>query len=90
MDEIIENFFSEIKQALEIVVQQSGVRGLWMGLNVTLLRDVPFSAIYWFNYEGIKKLFPESQQNFAFNFVSGAIAGSVSLNFLRMFEAMTV
>ncbi|XP_058807145.1 probable mitochondrial glutathione transporter SLC25A40 [Phymastichus coffea] len=70
--------YAEITQALKTVIEQNGARGLWMGLSATLLRDVPFSAIYWFNYEGIKKMFPESQQNFAFNFVSGALSGSIA------------
>jgi solute carrier family 25 protein 39/40 len=79
----LQNFLknmTEITQALKRVVEYSGMRGLWMGLGSTLLRDVPFSAIYWFNYESIKKAFSDSQQNFAFNFVSGAVAGSVSSN----------
>lgn len=67
-----------MQQALRTVVQQNGIRGLWMGLSATLLRDVPFSAIYWFNYEGIKKMLPNSQQTFTFSFVAGALAGSVS------------
>ncbi|OXU28947.1 hypothetical protein TSAR_009805 [Trichomalopsis sarcophagae] len=70
--------YAEMQQALKTVVQQNGVRGLWMGLSATLLRDVPFSAIYWFNYEGIKKKFPSSQQTFAFSFVAGALAGSIA------------
>lgn len=50
-----------------------------MGLSSTLLRDVPFSAIYWLHYETIKQKFHESQQTFTFNFTAGAIAGSVSI-----------
>ena len=70
----------ELTQALKTVVKYNGVKGLWMGLSATLLRDVPFSAIYWFNYEGIKRMAPSStSQTFTFNFVAGAIAGSVSL-----------
>lgn len=46
-----------------------------MGLSSTLLRDVPFSAIYWLNYETIKSF--SSQHTFAFNLAAGATAGSV-------------
>ncbi|XP_011499451.1 PREDICTED: solute carrier family 25 member 40-like isoform X2 [Ceratosolen solmsi marchali] len=70
--------YAEITQALKIVIQYNGIKGLWMGLSSTLLRDVPFSAIYWFNYECIKKLYSDSQQSFVSNFVSGAIAGSIA------------
>lgn len=59
-------------------MKYSGISGLWMGLGSTLLRDVPFSAIYWLNYETIKKIFRGSQQQtFSFNLAAGAVAGSV-------------
>ncbi|KAL7306871.1 hypothetical protein TKK_0001031 [Trichogramma kaykai] len=70
--------YSEMVQALRTVVKYGGVGGLWMGLSSTLLRDVPFSAIYWFSYEGLKSRFSELQQNFTFNFISGAVAGSIA------------
>lgn len=75
------NIILEINQALKIVIKYNGIRGLWMGLSSTLLRDVPFSAIYWFNYESIKRTFSSGQPSFAFNFTAGAIAGSVSCTF---------
>ncbi|XP_015114422.1 solute carrier family 25 member 40 isoform X1 [Diachasma alloeum] len=70
--------YSEMGQALRTVVEYSGVSGLWMGLSSTLLRDVPFSAIYWFNYETIKRWFPSAQHTFTFNLAAGATAGSVA------------
>lgn len=66
---------------MKTVVKYSGVSGLWMGLSSTLLRDVPFSAIYWFNYETLKKTFSNLQHTFTFNLIAGAVAGSVSSNF---------
>lgn len=68
-----------MNQALKNVVKYSGISGLWMGLGSTLLRDVPFSAIYWLNYETIKKIFYNSQHTFTFNLAAGAIAGSVCI-----------
>ncbi|XP_063989521.1 probable mitochondrial glutathione transporter SLC25A40 isoform X2 [Diachasmimorpha longicaudata] len=70
--------YSEMGQALKTVVEYSGIPGLWMGLSSTLLRDVPFSAIYWFNYETIKSWFPSAQHTFTFNLAAGATAGSVA------------
>jgi len=60
-------------------VRYSGISGLWMGLGSTLLRDVPFSALYWLNYETIKKMY-SSQQIFTFNLIAGAVAGSVCIS----------
>ncbi|XP_017799546.1 PREDICTED: solute carrier family 25 member 40 [Habropoda laboriosa] len=70
--------YAEILQALKTVVKYSGVSGLWMGLGSTLLRDVPFSAIYWLHYETIKQKFRGAQQTFTFNLTAGAIAGSIA------------
>jgi len=63
-------------------VRYSGISGLWMGLSSTLLRDVPFSAIYWLNYETLKGLYSSysSQQTFTFNLTAGAVAGSVCIS----------
>jgi solute carrier family 25, member 39/40 len=33
------------------LVRARGIRALWTGVNLTLWRDVPFSAIYWWGYE---------------------------------------
>ncbi|KAL5967887.1 Solute carrier family 25 member 40 [Taenia solium] len=32
-------------------VTQGGIRSLWTGVGPTLLRDVPFSAIFWYTYD---------------------------------------
>ncbi|XP_076232390.1 mitochondrial glutathione transporter SLC25A40 isoform X2 [Calliopsis andreniformis] len=70
--------YAEIMQALKTVVKYNGITGLWMGLSSTLLRDVPFSAIYWLNYETIKQKFRGTQHSFTFNLAAGAIAGSIA------------
>jgi solute carrier family 25, member 39/40 len=33
------------------IVQQTGVRGLYKGWSSTLMRDVPYSALYWSSFE---------------------------------------
>lgn len=43
--------FRETLDGLRDMVASQGVRSLWRGLTLTLWRDVPFSAIYWWGYE---------------------------------------
>jgi solute carrier family 25, member 39/40 len=45
------NNFVETLQGLRDMVGAKGYRSLWTGLSLTLWRDVPFSAIYWWGYE---------------------------------------
>lgn len=43
--------FKETVSGMKQLVQERGYRSLWTGLNLTLWRDVPFSALYWWGYE---------------------------------------
>lgn len=43
--------FRETLQGLRDMVAAQGIPSLWRGLTLTLWRDVPFSAIYWWGYE---------------------------------------
>ncbi|KAJ8919155.1 hypothetical protein NQ315_012141 [Exocentrus adspersus] len=72
--------YLEIGEGLRLLIKQDGVRGLWKGVFPTLLRDVPFSAVYWMNYETIKSLHghSESVPPFWFSFLAGAISGTIA------------
>ncbi|XP_041989104.1 solute carrier family 25 member 40-like isoform X2 [Aricia agestis] len=73
--------YSEVTVALRQVLKYEGVRGLFRGLESTLLRDVPFSGIYWTMFESTKLFFnkPDSEKNsFLFNFFCGSVAGSIA------------
>ncbi|KAF2881073.1 hypothetical protein ILUMI_25094 [Ignelater luminosus] len=70
--------YFEIGQALKILIKQDGILGLWKGIFSTLLRDVPFSALYWSQYEAMKRLYGPGVPSFGFSFVAGFIAGGVA------------
>jgi solute carrier family 25 protein 39/40 len=46
--------FRETMDGLRTMVGTEGVFSLWRGLTLTLWRDVPFSAIYWWGYEATR------------------------------------
>lgn len=73
-----------------MLIKQDGVTGLWKGLFSTLLRDVPFSAVYWMNYETIKSFFGTTTPSFGFSFLAGAISGSVRTVFGLLLHVLFV
>ena len=46
--------FRQTLQSMKETVSARGYHSLWTGLNLTLWRDVPFSAIYWWGYEACR------------------------------------
>ncbi|XP_034489826.1 solute carrier family 25 member 40 [Drosophila innubila] len=76
--------FSSVRQ----VVQSQGILGLWRGLPPTILRDVPFSGIYWTCYEYLKTSFNVVEPTFGFSFVAGAISGSVAATITTPFDVI--
>jgi len=84
--------FQKIKQlggqsTYGLLTGNSGLRGLWAGYTPTLIRDVPFSGIYWTGYEYIKSTLRNHIPNehkkhrgfsFLVDFISGATSGSIA------------
>uniref|UniRef100_A0A182QTG4 Solute carrier family 25 member 40 n=1 Tax=Anopheles farauti TaxID=69004 RepID=A0A182QTG4_9DIPT len=70
--------YREVGQAFRSMLRVQGIFGLWKGFFPTILRDVPFSGIYWTTYESFKKHFNVSQPTFAFSFAGGALSGGVA------------
>ncbi|XP_077825550.1 mitochondrial glutathione transporter SLC25A39 isoform X9 [Macaca mulatta] len=74
--------YRELGACVRAAVAQGGWRSLWLGWGPTALRDVPFSALYWFNYELVKSwlngLRPKDQTFVGMSFVAGGISGTVA------------
>ncbi|XP_035214482.1 solute carrier family 25 member 40-like isoform X3 [Stegodyphus dumicola] len=76
----------DVYKSLVQLVKQRGLISLWHGWVPTLLRDVPFSAIYWSIYEHLKLLKPEP--SFTHSFVFGALSGTVAAAFTTPFDVI--
>ncbi|XP_015248406.1 PREDICTED: solute carrier family 25 member 40 [Cyprinodon variegatus] len=74
--------YRELTNCIRSAVQTEGWLSLWRGLGPTLLRDVPFSAMYWYNYERGKgwlcQRYNTREPTFTITFVSGAGSGSIA------------
>ncbi|XP_056142472.1 probable mitochondrial glutathione transporter SLC25A40 isoform X2 [Lampris incognitus] len=74
--------YRELTACIRSAVETEGWLSLWRGWGPTLLRDVPFSAMYWYNYERGKawlcKRYNTREPTFAITFISGAVSGSVA------------
>ncbi|KAG8505006.1 Solute carrier family 25 member 39 [Galemys pyrenaicus] len=74
--------YRELGTCVRAAVAQGGWRSLWLGWGPTALRDVPFSALYWFNYEMMKSWLsrhrPKDQTSVGVSFVAGGISGTVA------------
>uniref|UniRef100_H2Y6W0 Solute carrier family 25 member 40 n=1 Tax=Ciona savignyi TaxID=51511 RepID=H2Y6W0_CIOSA len=67
----------EIVKVLRTSVQKSGYISLWRGWSATMLRDVPFSMLYWYMYEDLKKRV-NTQSIFLQSFIAGFFAGTTA------------
>ncbi|RNA05982.1 Solute carrier family 25 member 40 [Brachionus plicatilis] len=74
--------YKDLIDAVKFAIKEQGVKSLYRGWVSTVLRDVPFSMIYWLNYESLKSFFLKRQHNKSLSSVSvffcGATAGSVA------------
>ncbi|XP_069552096.1 mitochondrial glutathione transporter SLC25A40 [Brachyistius frenatus] len=74
--------YRELTHCISSAVETEGWLSLWRGLGPTLLRDVPFSAMYWYNYELGKSWLCERyntrEPTLTITFISGAVSGSIA------------
>lgn len=87
---IFKDLLTETRQDIKL----NGIfRSLFRGLEITLWRDVPFSAVYWGSYEFCKKNIwidnSKEEKNtihFINSFVSGCISGSIAAIITHPFD----
>ncbi|NXF98048.1 GHC1 protein, partial [Eubucco bourcierii] len=63
------------------LLRSKGIAGLYKGLGATLLRDVPFSIVYFPLFANLNKLGqkdPNAKAPFYVSFLSGCVAGSTA------------
>ncbi|KAF7245879.1 Solute carrier family 25 member 40 [Varanus komodoensis] len=74
--------YKELGACIRSNVAKNGWLSLWKGWGPTVLRDVPFSALYWWNYEYFKTLLCKKsdvhEPTILITFSSGAAAGSIA------------
>lgn len=74
--------YKELSAVIRSSVVNDGWLSLWRGWGPTILRDVPFSAMYWYNYEKVKIWLCEYQgtrdPTISITFISGAVSGSIA------------
>ncbi|XP_018618448.1 mitochondrial glutathione transporter SLC25A40 isoform X1 [Scleropages formosus] len=74
--------YGQLSECVRSAVHNEGWLSLWRGLGPTLLRDVPFSALYWYNYEWGKRWLSTrcnwGESSFLVTFTVGALSGSVA------------
>nr|XP_032602552.2 solute carrier family 25 member 40 [Taeniopygia guttata] len=84
--------YKQLYQAISTKVAADGWFSLWQGWASTILRDVPFSALYWYNYERFKKMMCKkvgaNEPTFFVSFTSGAAAGSIAAVVTQPFDVV--
>lgn len=55
--------FKATLQGLYQMTQVNGYTSLWRGLSLTMWRDVPFSGLYWWGYEEMRRVLGTAHQN---------------------------
>lgn len=63
------------------IVRTEGLRSLFAGYSVTLMRDAPFAAIYFLSYESMKeaqqRVFGLTKLSTPHHLAAGAVAGAI-------------
>jgi len=74
---------------LRVLVRSQGVQALWRGLGPTLWNDVPFSGIYWANYEAWRSsLEVRGYQGPSVSFFCGVVSGTTAAVLTSPFDVL--
>lgn len=83
------NTLRSVISSLANLAQKQGPALLWKGLGPTLWRDVPFSGLYWANYEGLKSRFNRNgREGTSVAFASGALSGIIAALVTSPFDVL--
>jgi solute carrier family 25 protein 39/40 len=80
--------YLEVGRGFHAMIKQHGFRGFFKGLLPTILRDAPFSSIYWTSYELFKNYYNIAIPSFYQSFVGGAFAGSIAAFLTTPFDVI--
>ncbi|XP_063268841.1 probable mitochondrial glutathione transporter SLC25A40 isoform X5 [Prinia subflava] len=84
--------YKQLYQHISTKVAVDGWFSLWAGWTSTILRDVPFSAMYWYNYERFKRMMCKevgaNEPTFFVSFTSGAASGSIAAVTTQPFDVV--
>ncbi|NXX36982.1 S2540 protein, partial [Nicator chloris] len=84
--------YKQLYLCISTKVAVDGWVSLWRGWSSTILRDVPFSAMYWYNYERFKKMMCKeigaNGPTFFVSFTSGAASGSIAAVTTQPFDVV--
>lgn len=76
------------------IIDKHGYRGLYSGWSSTILRDTPFSMIYWLSFENLRPIFSkrsglkESSYSSAVNFLAGSSSGFIAALITHPFDVL--
>lgn len=83
------NTLRSVVSSVANLVRKQGSMSLWKGLGASLWRDVPFSGLYWANYEGLKSWFNRNgREGTSVAFASGAMSGIVAALVTSPFDVL--
>lgn len=80
--------YSQVRVAFQSLIKRYGFRGLFKGLQATIVRDAPFSGIYWTSYEAYKRFREIQTPDFFQAFLGGAISGCIAATITCPFDVI--